>query len=101
MLFIIYICTRIKPGQYPKLPDFPFSEKHQQYIYQGRELTAEEFNAASRKVFDPLYRNQGYTFRPLVGIPVVEQSKQPVEPTAPEQPPAKRAYTKRQPAETS
>jgi len=64
--FIIFIAGRIRHGQFPRLPDFPYSEKHGRYIYQGRELDADEFNTASAIVFDPHYRNNGFSFQPLV-----------------------------------
>ena len=102
MKFIIYIATRLRQGQYPRLPDFPYSEKHGKYIYQGKELDSDEFNTACEKVFEQNYRTSGYVFRPLVIAatlavaepeakpePVVETppaEEQPVE--SPEQPTA-------------
>lgn len=64
MKFIIFIASRLRHGEYPKLRDFPFNQQHQRYIYQGRELTADEFNAAAKVVFDAGYRGNGYTFQP-------------------------------------
>ena len=69
MKFIIYVCTRIRNGQYPRLPDFQYSEEHAKYIYLGRELTLEEFNVACPSVFDPNYRNNSYSFCPEVIAP--------------------------------
>lgn len=84
MKFIIFICTRIRHGQYPRLPDFQYSEKLGKYIYQGRELTLEEFNAASLVVFDQNYRNSGYNFCPMAIEAVEEVAPVPVaEPVAP------------------
>jgi hypothetical protein len=82
--FIIFIAGRIRHGQFPRLPDFPFSEKHGKYIYQGRELNEEEFNAAAAIVFDPHYRNNGFTFQPLV----VRETSATEEPQAVEEPAA-------------
>ena len=87
MKFIIFICDRLRHGQFPRLPEFQFNPDHGKYIYQGRELSAEEFTAACERVFDANYRTCGFTFRPgIVEMkkpdPVlVEQSPQPVEPT--------------------
>lgn len=84
MKFIIHIASRIRPGQFPKLPDFQFSQERQMYLYAGRELDVAEFNAAAERVFDPKYNSKGYVFRP-VAIEVLEpiQEPEPIE----EQPP--------------
>lgn len=84
MKFIIFICNNIRQGQFPRLPDFPFCQDRQQYLYLGRELTADEFNAACERVFDPKYNSKGYNFRPVA---IVEQPPAPVEPTLPDKPP--------------
>lgn len=72
MKFIIYVAGRIRNGQRVGLSDFPYSEAHGKYIYQGRELTLEDFNAAAEAVFQPNYRNNGYTFCPLAIDPKAE-----------------------------
>lgn len=85
--FIIFIAGRLRQGQFPRLADFPYSEKHGKYIYQGRELNAEEFNAAAEAVFSPNYRNNGYSFQPQVLE--AEESAAPAEPEPPPaEPPA-------------
>jgi len=93
MKFIIFIASRLRQGQYPRLPDFPYSERHGKYIYQGKELDADEFNTACERVFEQNYRTNGYSFRPLVlaaalavaePAPVVEET--PTVEEAPEQP---------------
>lgn len=93
MKFIIFICTRIRHGQYPRLPDFQYSEKLGKYIYQGRELTLEEFNAAALVVFDQNYRANGYNFAPMAIAAVEEVAPAPVvapvtDPVAPVEDPA-------------
>jgi hypothetical protein len=89
--FIIFIAGRIRHGQFPRLPDFPYSEKHGKYIYQGRELNADEFNAAAAIVFDPHYRANGFSFQPLV-VSDVAAAEEPVldepAPAAAAEPPA-------------
>lgn len=98
MKFIIFIATRLRHGEHPKLKDFPYSHEHGRYIYQGRELTADEFNAAAKVVFDSNYRGNGYAFRPEAIAP----AEAPAEATEPEQselsilPRVKRPYHKRQ-----
>lgn len=64
MKFIIYISSRLRHGEYPKLPEFPFSQEHGKYIYKGKELEADEFNEAAKRVFHIDYRANGYSFRP-------------------------------------
>ena len=86
MKFIIFICDRIRNGQFPRLPDFQVNEQHGKYLYQGRELTAEEFTAAAERVFAPGYRNQGFTFRP--GIVAVSAAKPAPVPASPVEAPA-------------
>jgi hypothetical protein len=76
MKFIIAICDRFSPGQYPKLPDFQFSQKHQKYVYIGRELDASEFNEACARVFDPKYRNKEYHFMPAMILEIPEIKKE-------------------------
>ena len=65
MKFIIFICTRLSNGQYPRLPDFFYDATLAKYIYQGRELTLDEFNSASKVVFDQNYRSNGFHFCPM------------------------------------
>jgi len=71
MKFLIYICDRIRHGQYPRLPGFSHSEKHGKFVWQGRELTLEEFNAASAVVFAPNYLRHDYHLCPLAIAPAV------------------------------
>ena len=76
MQFIIYVAGRIRNGQRVGLSDFPYSEAHGKYIYQGRELTLEEFNAAAEIVFQTGYRNNGYGFCPLAIDPEAQARRQ-------------------------
>ena len=64
MKFIIFISSRLRHGEYPKLPDFPYSQQHGRYIYMGKELTKDEFNTAAKAVFLNTYRSNGYFFCP-------------------------------------
>jgi len=72
MKFIIFICTRLSNGQYPRLPDFPYNSELGKYVYQGRELTLDEFNDAARVVFEQNYRSNGYHFCPMAILPAIE-----------------------------
>ncbi|MEI6676274.1 MAG: hypothetical protein WCO57_13975 [Verrucomicrobiota bacterium] len=84
MKFIIFICNRIRHGQYPRLPEFFYNEEVGKYVYQGRELTLEEFNAAALVVFDPNYRSNGYNFCPMaiesVEIPAADDKLEDTPP---------------------
>lgn len=93
MTFIIFIAGRIRHGQFPRLPDFPYSEAYGKYIYQGRELDSDEFNTAAAKVFDPHYRNNGFSFQPMAVVPVVEVAAAAAEPVAAAQPPAEEPFS--------
>lgn len=77
-LFIIFICDYIRQGNYPRLDgfrhttefaDLPYvhgSKLGERYVYEGRALTAEEFNAAQTKLFDPDFRGaQGFHFQSM------------------------------------
>lgn len=64
MKFIIYVAGNIRNGQRVGLPDFPYSEIHGKFVYQCRELTFEEFNAAALIVFNPFYHTNEFTFCP-------------------------------------
>lgn len=66
MKFILFIASRIRPGQFPKLPEFRFSNEHMKYLYAGQPLDMDEFNEACEKVFDEKYRNKGFLFRPML-----------------------------------
>ena len=68
MKFIIYICNRLRQGQFPRMSDFPYNEQLGKYIYQGKIMDVHEFNAACETIFDPNYRTSGYNFRPLAII---------------------------------
>jgi hypothetical protein len=64
MKFIIFIADAIRHGNFPRVDQFEYSPEYGLYIYLGRELTVSEFNEASKRVFDPDFRNQGFIFRP-------------------------------------
>lgn len=64
MKFIIFIADDIRHGNFPRVDQFEYSPEYGLYIYLGRELTVSEFNEASKRVFDPDFRNQGFAFRP-------------------------------------
>lgn len=62
--FIIFISTAIRYGQFPRLDRFKYSKEYDKYIYDGRELTVEEFDVAAKRVFDPSFRHEGFSFCP-------------------------------------
>lgn len=66
MKFLIYISSRIRHGQAIRHPDFKHSHEHGLYLYGGRELDADEFNAAAARVFAENYRTDGFRFAPKV-----------------------------------
>lgn len=72
MKFIIYVAGNIRNGQRVGLADFPYSEAYGKFIYQCRELTLEEFNAAAVIVFSPTYHSNEFTFCPLAIDPEAE-----------------------------
>lgn len=72
MKFIIFIADAIRHGNFPRVDQFEYSPEHGLYIYLGRELTVSEFNEASKRVFDPDFRNQGFLFRPQAVGPAVD-----------------------------
>ena len=73
MKFIIFITTYLQHGEFPRLPGFSFNSDYGKYLYEGRELTADEFNLAAKRVFNPEYRAEGYSFRPeAIPAPVIE-----------------------------
>ncbi len=65
MKFLIFIAGRIRNGHFPRVPNFQYNEAHGKFCYLGRELTSDEFNAAVPDIFNPNFRNNGYTFAPL------------------------------------
>lgn len=66
MKFIIFISDIIRHGQFPRLANFRHSRVLDKYLYLGRELSVDEFNEASKVVFNPEFRNEGFTLRPAV-----------------------------------
>jgi hypothetical protein len=63
-LFIIYLQTKAR--RVPKIGGYIFNERHGKYLWKGRPLTAEEFNAAAEEVFD---REQPHiTYKPTVRV---------------------------------
>lgn len=66
MKFILFIATRLRSGQFPRLPDFQHSHIFNAYIYGGKPLDAQEFNSACEQVYVDGYRNQGFMIRPRV-----------------------------------
>jgi hypothetical protein len=84
LFFIIYISSRLSFGSFPRLDGFEYSEKYGKYIYLGRELNQDEFNAAAATVFSPSYRNNGFLFCPEILSPAPAAVLPPVEePTEP------------------
>lgn len=91
-----YILFVVLTGRnvFPRLPDFQFHEALGLWIYQGKAMDAEEFNAACERVFHPNYRSKDYVIRPRVVedlpvavAPAVEPVEEPVEePVATEEP---------------
>lgn len=77
---IIFISTRIKQGQYPKVKDFTHNPEHGLYLYKGRELELEEFNAAAKDAFSRLESNWRFS------VQLIEREATPeppvVSPTA-------------------
>lgn len=69
MKLLIEISSRIRRGQFPRLPDFKYSAHFNSYVYGGRALDPEEFNTAAGIVFAEHYRTQGFTFAPRVLSP--------------------------------
>jgi hypothetical protein len=63
-LFIIFIATRLSQFQFPRIPNFSFSKKFDKYVYEGRALTVEEFNEASKLVFSQGFKSDGFIFCP-------------------------------------
>jgi len=74
MKFTIFIADVIRQGQYPRVDHFEYAKQYDKYIYLGRELSVEEFNAAAKLVFCPNFRNQGFSFCPMAIEPVEECS---------------------------
>lgn len=72
MKFIIFIADTIRHGNFPRVDQFEYSPEYGMYLYLGRELTSTEFNEACKRVFDPDFRNQGFTFRPQAVGPEVD-----------------------------
>jgi len=66
MEFIIKIADQIRHGVYPRIPEFVYSHEFGTYIYLGRRLTLDEFNAAATRIFNPDFRGLGFTFCPVV-----------------------------------
>lgn len=81
MKFIIFIADNIRHGNFPRVDGFEYSQAYEKYLYAGRELSAEEFNEASKRVFSPDFRNQGFSFRPQAVEP-----KAAIKAAAPPQP---------------
>lgn len=74
-MFLIFISSLIRAYEYPRIEGFvhttdfkdlidadgkPLGER---YVYQGRALTLEEFNAASARVFSETFQGENRTFR--------------------------------------
>lgn len=69
MKFIIYISSNVQHGEYPSLPEFKFHHSYGKYTFGGKELTVDEFNEASKRVFHPDFRTEGYRFCPECILP--------------------------------
>jgi hypothetical protein len=80
MKFIIFISDNIRHGNFPRVDGFQYNQDYGLYLHSGRELTAEEFNAAAKTVFDSDFRNQGFTFRPQAVEPKIVKKPEPPAP---------------------
>ena len=75
--FLIFISSPIRAYEYPRIDGFvcttdfkdvpdptgkPLGER---YVYLGRELTLDEFNAAAARVFSPTFPGEERSFQPL------------------------------------
>lgn len=92
MKLIIFISSRLRNGQFPRLPDFSYSHDHGRYIYAGKELTPEEFNVAAEKVFNERYRGNGFQFCASV-VTTVENVEVVAAPVVVEQPKPQSRFT--------
>lgn len=63
-LFIIFIATRLTQFQFPRISHFSYAKQFDKYVYEGRALTVEEFNEASKTVFSEAFKGDGYIFCP-------------------------------------
>jgi hypothetical protein len=101
MKFILFVVVSGR-GTCPRLPDFSYNEELQLWVYQGRTLTADEFNEASARVFHPNYRNKSFTIRPKVIAeattpePTVDETDEKQEPATTEEPKAPEETTENQ-----
>ncbi len=85
--FLIFISSLIRAYEYPRIPEFihttefkdledadgkPLGER---YVYMGRALTLDEFNAAAARVFAENFPGEERTFRPFVIDPEAEAKR--------------------------
>lgn len=80
---IIFIASRISHGHYPKAATgFKHSAEHGLYIYDGRELSIEEFNRLAPVVMDP--KDRIYSISARIFEREVEDAAESEEALAPE-----------------
>lgn len=75
--FLIFISSLIRAYEYPRIEGFVHTTEFkdvltadgkplgERYVYLGRELTLEEFNAAAALVFSPTFPGEDRNFQPL------------------------------------
>lgn len=75
--FLIFISSLIRAYEYPRIDGFVHTTEFkdvldpagkplgERYVYLGRELTLEEFNAAAARVFSPTFPGEERSFQPL------------------------------------
>lgn len=85
MKFLIYI-VGIRRTSGLKAGEFFYNEKHDKFIYQNRELEAEEFNTLMAKRW-PM---QNMANQQVSGFAIVEVETPPTEPTEPTKKPNKK-----------
>ena len=88
--FLIFISSAIRAYEYPRIDGFVHTTEFndvvnadgnplgERYVYLGRELTIDEFNAAAARVFSPTFAGEERSFQPLA-----ISSSAAVKPTAP------------------
>lgn len=81
--FLIFIAGQARPYDFPRVDGFKHTTEFQdlsydggrfgdRYVYLGRALTAEEFNAAAARIFAPGFHGEDRVFQPYVIDPEAE-----------------------------
>ena len=94
--FLIFISSAIRAYEYPRIDGFVHTTEFkdvvnadgkplgERYVYLGRELTIDEFNAAAARVFSPTFAGEERSFQPLaIGPAAAGKIAAPVAVTAP------------------